>query len=97
MPTDKIREILLSLISGVTEDGLAHLTSFDSMKNRVDQARQSLVDYFLEIVGKDKDLDKIVKEHKSQGGSKLDIINALSSPQGYNQRGEEIRERIKNG
>ncbi len=44
MSTDKIKLILLDLIDGVTTDGLAHITSFDSMKNRVDQARQAILD-----------------------------------------------------
>lgn len=39
-----------------------------------------------------KDIEKIIKEHKKQGATKLNLIYALSKPNGYNEAYDKWQE-----
>ena len=83
MNPSNIREILLNLIERITEDGLSHKTTFESIKQRVDDAFQSIYDYLSE---------KMPKKRKTL---KSNSDNQRWFDEGYNQALVEVQSILK--
>jgi hypothetical protein len=86
-----VREILAQLCHERAKSILGYKTE-DYADKDIDIALSKLRKI---VENKKKDLERIVIEHKRQGGSKLDIINALSEPTGYNQALEDLSKELE--
>jgi len=94
--TDRVVEILHDLVINCKGKIVTQVTWDKNIRTEmsdknVAQAKLELVRW---VQSFKKDLTEIVKIHKNQGASKLDIINALSEPTGFNSALDTLSDEI---